>query len=105
MLFRGLLNCGRTMVYTVLLLMMVLYIFSCIGIEVVAHHRLAEGADMDPIFRSIVDEHFYSLPATMLTLFRFVTMDNLHQVYTPLIEQDWTLALFFLTVILVISIA
>mmetsp|Transcript_13433 Transcript_13433/g.31584 ORF Transcript_13433/g.31584 Transcript_13433/m.31584 type:complete len:897 (+) Transcript_13433:135-2825(+) len=104
LLVKGLLTSMKTIFYTLLLLFMVLYMASCISMEIITNHRLAKGDKADPVFQEHVQANFNSLHQTMLTLTQFVTLDNMNLIYKPLIDQDWKLAGFFMIVILLVSI-
>merc|ERR1719440_1923580 len=105
MLVKGLLNSAATMVYTLMLLFIIIYIFSCMSIELVTNHASNRpGEDFDPEFHEFVEKNFATLPLTMLTLMQFATLDNMNLVYMPLIKKSWWLAFFFLTIIMVVSV-
>lgn len=104
MIVRGLLSSLVVMANTCLVLFAVLYIFSSIGIEIINKHRLNRGQHPDAEFQEHVEKYFSSLPSTMMTLVQFACMDDLSQVYRLLIEKDGWLALYFLAIILVVSI-
>lgn len=104
MLVRGLLNSASTMLYTLLMLIIIIYIFSCMSIEIITNHALAKGPDADPEFQEFVKENFKSLPLTMITLMQFASLDNMNLLYMPLIKKCWWLSFFFIAIILVISI-
>ena len=69
MLVRGMLNSASTMVYTLLMLMVVIYICACMSMELVTNHEMARpGPSYDPEFAEFVEENFGSLPVTMMSL-------------------------------------
>lgn len=104
MLARGFIHSIRTMFYTMLLLFLTLYVFSSIAIDIITNHNLARGTEADPRFQAHVEEYFADLPLTMLTLLQFVCMDGAALIYKPLIKLDWKLAIYFISIILIISI-
>jgi len=104
MLVRGLLDSAGTMFYTLGILSAMLYIFSCIGVELITNHPLAKGPDADPMFKHVVDKFFSSLPNVMLTLMQFVCMDSIGAIYRPLVEKEAYLIIYFVAVILIIPI-
>jgi len=105
MLVRGLLNSASTMVYTLLMLVVVIYICACMSMEIVTNHEMARpGPSYDPEFAEFVTENFGTLPVTMMSLIQFATMDNMNLLYMPLIKKSWWLGCFFISIILVISI-
>jgi len=102
-LVRGLIESVSTMLYTLLLLCCILYIFSCIGYQILSQHHLA-GPNGDAEFRHHVDLYFSSLPKTMLTLVQFVSMDSASSIYQPLVEKDALLFAYFASIILVVPV-
>lgn len=104
LLVSGLLNCASTMFYTLSLLVIVLYIFACVGAELIGMHDLARGPTQDDVFSEIVENYFSSVPQTMLTLVQFALSDSVASIYKPLIEADYFLLLYFVGTILVIGI-
>lgn len=101
MLLRGFLNSAGVMFYTFVVVFVTLYVFSCLGIELISKHRL-NATDID--FEAHVQKHFKTLGTTMFTLVRFVYLDNCAEVYKPLVDKDPWLSLYFLTMILILSI-
>mmetsp|Transcript_7817 Transcript_7817/g.17321 ORF Transcript_7817/g.17321 Transcript_7817/m.17321 type:complete len:700 (+) Transcript_7817:70-2169(+) len=102
MLVRGLLTAIKTMIYTLLMLTIMLYIFSTIGIEVITKNGSMRE---DPELREHIDTHFGSIPEAMLTLLQFVTLDSMNLIYVPLVRHSWVLAVYFIAIILSVSIA
>lgn len=101
MLVRGLFHSATTMLHTVALLGIVLYMFGCAGHELLANHSLAQ---VDGPFKDCVDTYFRTLGLTLLTLVQFVTDDNLVYVYRPLILADWTLLFYFMPLMMIVTI-
>lgn len=98
----GLLLSSSTMISTMALICLCLYIFACVGVEVITKDAvLRQDASLD----AIIDEHFTSVPTTMLTLFQFVTADSVAAIYSPLIKAKWFLMIYFFPIVLVVSIA
>eukprot|EP00421_Protoceratium_reticulatum_P008382 CAMPEP_0168374022 /NCGR_PEP_ID=MMETSP0228-20121227/9088_1 /TAXON_ID=133427 /ORGANISM="Protoceratium reticulatum, Strain CCCM 535 (=CCMP 1889)" /LENGTH=310 /DNA_ID=CAMNT_0008386959 /DNA_START=222 /DNA_END=1150 /DNA_ORIENTATION=+ len=97
------------MIYTLLLMTLIIYFFSSLGIELVRHHPLVEGEEPDSEFVDIAIRYFRDLPTTMLTLVQFVCLDSIGSIYKPLVEKDLAhgnglLVVYFTMTILVISI-
>jgi len=99
-LVRAMTHCASTIVYTLGFLFTSIYVFSCVGVELIAHN----GLTADPEFQVHVDRYFRSLPVTMFTLIRFACMDDMSDAYETLVDHDWTLAIYFISVILVVGI-
>jgi len=104
MLVRGLLTSATIMTYTFVILFLVLYIFSSLGIEVITKHQLNMGPEPDPEFQEHVEKYFRTLPSAMLTLLQFACLDEVATVYRPLVSKDPWLAFYFAAVILVVGI-
>eukprot|EP00929_Paragymnodinium_shiwhaense_P081653 TRINITY_DN4278_c0_g1_i2.p1 TRINITY_DN4278_c0_g1~~TRINITY_DN4278_c0_g1_i2.p1 ORF type:complete len:712 (-),score=116.94 TRINITY_DN4278_c0_g1_i2:149-2284(-) len=104
MMIKGLVDSFTTMWNTLLLLAIVMYLFSCLSMEIITGSELAVGESADPIFQSIVEQHFRSIPITMLTLIQFLTMDSIAAIYKPLTERQPWLILYFAGVILIVGI-
>lgn len=104
MLVQGLVNCAGTMVYTLGLLLIILFIFASCSFELITDNPLAKGPDYDPEFARIVDSYFPNIAVTMLTLIQFVCLDSVGAIYKPLIEKDPILLIYFAAVILTIPV-
>eukprot|EP00930_Biecheleria_cincta_P032945 TRINITY_DN22811_c0_g1_i1.p1 TRINITY_DN22811_c0_g1~~TRINITY_DN22811_c0_g1_i1.p1 ORF type:complete len:531 (-),score=94.10 TRINITY_DN22811_c0_g1_i1:82-1674(-) len=104
MLVQGLLSSANTMLYTLLLIFAILYMFACLGMELLYEHPLVVGPDRDEEFAWNVEEYFRSIPIAMLSLLQFVCWDNPVLVYRPLAQGGVFLCLYFLAVILVVGI-
>eukprot|EP00931_Biecheleriopsis_adriatica_P023257 TRINITY_DN14729_c0_g2_i1.p1 TRINITY_DN14729_c0_g2~~TRINITY_DN14729_c0_g2_i1.p1 ORF type:complete len:358 (+),score=64.90 TRINITY_DN14729_c0_g2_i1:23-1096(+) len=101
-LVNGLLSSGNTMLSTCGLLSLTLYMFTCLGVELItkdAHLRAHEET------AEIVRRDFGSVQATLLTLLQFVTVDSVAAIYVPLIKQQPYLIMYFLLLIVTVSIA
>lgn len=100
-LVSGLLSAWDTMVSTTGLIMIWLYIFGCVALEFIT-----TDAELlaDPATTSIVKENFGSLPKATLTLLQFVTMDAIANVYYPLVMAKPVLIIYFLPLLMFLSI-
>jgi Ca2+-binding EF-hand superfamily protein len=105
MLVRGLLASALTIVYTFILMFMLVYVYACIGIELVTK---SEYNNISPVFNDLVNESFYSIPRTMLTLCQFFTLDSIGGIYTPMILATLPyphIMMYFGSFVLICSIA
>jgi len=95
------LHSGKIMLYTLLLLLLMLYIFACIGVQIITM-----GSDVqDEEYQDIVHTFFRSVPITMLTLIQFVCLDSIGSIYKPLIEKSPLFMVpYFVMLILVVGI-
>jgi len=101
LLVEGLKSGLGMMFYVVALLFCILYVFGCVGIEIITKNGLV-GKDEE--FTLVVENNFESLPGSMLTLMQFIAMDSVAAVYTPLIKKDIFLAVYFVAIILIVSV-
>ncbi|CAE7174101.1 Scn1a [Symbiodinium pilosum] len=98
----GLLTSHNAMFSTLALILLTLYVFACLGVELITKdENLLEIAEI----KLIVDTHFISVFVSMLTLVQFVTVDSVAYIYAPLIKEKPILALYFFAIILIVSIA
>lgn len=96
-------NSAKTVLYTALWGTVILYMFSSVAMEIITI-KYANEEDMPEGVAEVVANYFPSLPMTMLTLVQFVCMDSIGDIYRPLIKHDWVLAVYFMAVILAVSV-
>lgn len=107
MLLRGLLSSLGTMVYTLLILVIVMYVLSSIGLELIVYHPELSSPEPNEEFVHLVETHWSSLPAVMLTLLQFVCHES--EIFRPLVELDvreggCLLLIYFVGVVLILPI-
>jgi len=102
MLVRGLMGSFGTMVYTMSLIFVMIYIFACMSIEVITKKW---RYSRKPEIAALVAFYFNDLPTTMLSLLQFVSMDSMSGLYFTLIKHDPELVCFFLPFILIVSVS
>lgn len=100
-LVRGFLNSMTSMMYTLSAMFVCIYVYSVIALEVIT--KTAQGTD-DEDFQRQVDKYFSSIPQAMFTLMRFTCLDNMSDVYEPLVAKYPAIAIYFICVTLSISI-
>lgn len=101
-LVSGLLTSCNTMMSTLALLSLVLYIFAVLGIEMIAKDDTLQA---DVVTSRIIQENFSSLFVIMMTLSQFVTMDSIASIYIPLIKKKPELSSYFIALVIIVSIA
>jgi len=103
MLVRGLLSSAQAIFYTFVLMVLILYVFACMGVELITKaDEMREGEGL----ADIIDDKFSSVPVIMLTLIQFVTLDSIGAIYVPLIHKSpYMMAPYFIIFILVVSVA
>jgi len=85
-----------TMASALLMMLMTIYIFACVGVEFTA-----KGEWTEEEVRDLVRTRYSSLPLTMLSLLQFVTGDSISGLYYPSSVQKSALCIYF--VVLLIS--
>jgi voltage-gated sodium channel len=101
MLVCGLLSSAGTMMYILVLLVIIIYVFACMGVELFTKNaRLRE----DRVFDSYVERYWTDLPVSMLTLIQFVNLDGIGAIYTPMVRSEPWAGLFFVSFMLIVSI-
>eukprot|EP00415_Alexandrium_ostenfeldii_P000383 UN0383 len=99
-LVQGLLNCMGTMMSAFILLFMTIYLFACFGAELIT-----KPYKDHPEVGAVIARHYSSVPRIILTLCRFLSMDSASSVYVPLVTQSPLLAVYFLLLVLIVTIA
>jgi voltage-gated sodium channel len=100
-LANGLLCSLRTVLSACILILMTVYMFACLGIELISRNTSLQE---DPVTAEVIQTHFRSLPMAMLTLCQFASADSIAIVYTPLVERVWYLGFYFSAVWLVVTV-
>ena len=97
----GFLTAWETIFASALLITILLFVFSCIAIEVIAKDK--DLLRPDSATMNIVEENFFGVGRSMLTLGQFVTLDGITEVAYPLMYEKPWLVIYFYAVLLVIS--
>lgn len=100
-LVRGLLTSFDVMASSFVLVILMLYIFACLGMELIGGD---EELKLNPATMKQAED-FEEAWKALLTLFQFVTLDSTPAVYVPLINAKPVLAPYFLTLLLSVGIA
>lgn len=98
----GLLTSFDTILSTLSLLTLVLYICACLGVELIAQDP---DLYLDPSLEKIMETNFSSLGTCIMFLVQFVTLDSVAAVYMPICEKKPLLIIYFVGLILVVSIS
>merc|ERR1719330_1691262 len=72
--------------------------FAILGVELITKDPLLADT---PYF----DERFGNLGRIILTLLQFVTLDDVNEIYLPIVQKRPWLVLYFLALILIVSLA
>jgi hypothetical protein len=105
LLVQGLCLSVLPMLWTLLLLMTLLYVFSVLGMEVIGGHEDNTIDEQTCPNYAVAMANFQNLGDSMMTLLQFVTLDGGYEVYRPLISCRPELAMYFIVFILLGSIA
>lgn len=99
----GLLTAGQTILSMTMLIAVSLFIFACVAVELIAkdpdlrdHH--------DTSIQALVETNFFGLNRALLTLLQFVTLDDIADIYFPLVLEKPYLCAFFFPILIFISI-
>jgi len=97
----GFLAAFRTVLSACLLILLTVYVFACLAIELITRNS---SLRQDPVTAQVIHTHFPSLQVTMLTLVQFANTDSIAAVYKPIVERAWHLVFFFGLVWLIVTI-
>ncbi|CAE7585170.1 Cacna1b [Symbiodinium microadriaticum] len=103
-LINGLLNSAKLMISVFVILALFIYIFACLGVELISMDEdLREGIGKNET-KDLIDNHFATLPLTMLTLVQFITLDSVAAIYLPLMRVKPLLAFYVVPILLILPI-
>eukprot|EP00438_Fugacium_kawagutii_P002427 Skav234615 [mRNA] locus=scaffold3216:19693:30775:+ [translate_table: standard] len=125
----GLLTAAQTIMSMTLLIGVSLFIFACVAVEnlgekgpggwakgqwlssfftgwiwIIAKDDSLRLNPSDPAIAVLVEENFYGLNRSMLTLLQFVTLDDIADIYYPLCMEKPYLIAFFFPILIFISV-
>jgi len=101
-IIQGLLRSAETMISTGIVLIIVIYLFACVGLRLITTDKDFQN---DPELRSILEEYFPNLGVTMLTLSQFIYADSISTIYIPLMRKKWHLCFYFIPLMIALSIS
>ena len=99
-LLRGLFSAANTLFAIAVVLFMMLYVFACIGVELITK---VEG--WPPEEQAIIDKYFSDVLTLMFTLVQFVFHDSTAKIYRGLVLHDKSLICYFMLFFLFVSVA
>ncbi|OLP94403.1 Voltage-dependent T-type calcium channel subunit alpha-1H [Symbiodinium microadriaticum] len=97
----SLLTAGQTMLSMTALILLALFIFGCVAVELIRKDQ--ELLD-DPETGPVVRKYFNTLPTSILTLLQFVTLDSVAAIYYPLLVVRPLLIIFFAPILVIVSV-
>mmetsp|Transcript_26149 Transcript_26149/g.60552 ORF Transcript_26149/g.60552 Transcript_26149/m.60552 type:complete len:503 (-) Transcript_26149:130-1638(-) len=101
-LIRGLLTSFDVMASAFFLVILMLYIFACLGMELIGGD---DELKQNPETSQYALQHFNSCWQAIMTLFQFVTLDSTPAIYVPLVNAKPILGAYFLVLLLAVGIA
>jgi len=95
MMVAAVMNCFRSLVWVIVLLLVTLYVFAVLFLQIATDYRAeAHGGDR---IASTLEEHFGSISKGMYSLFLTITGGiSWGEVADPLIMADWVYGVFFM---------
>jgi voltage-gated sodium channel len=99
LLVNGLINSFLTIIWTLVLLGILVYIFSILALEVIEPDHTKSS-----VYNQVVEDSFGSFLKTVLTLFQFVTLDSLGAIYRPMVLEEPLLGFYFLAFVVLVPI-
>jgi hypothetical protein len=103
-LIRGLLDSGRTLLWTYIMIGAVLYIFAIFGVYLIGKDSSFADAGDDEA-AEIALEYFGDVPKCFITLFQTMTLDSWTAIARPLMRHSDVVAPYFILVILMVVLA
>lgn len=92
----------RTMLSVCLLVLVVVFVFACMGCETL---NTSERLWDNDATREIVSARFGNLPMAILTLMQFANSDSISAIYVPICEEEPLFVFYFLALWLVVTVA
>lgn len=97
-LIRGLMDSGRTLLWTYVILFAVLYVFAVFGVFLIGK---SEAFKEDEVASEIAATYFGDVPKAFITLFQVLTLDSWTAIARPMMLYSDYIAPFFILYILV----
>lgn len=94
-MLRGLVECGRTLFWTYVMIITMLFIFGIVGTDFIAK---------DPLFLydDAVQEYFGTLPDSIFTLMQVMTLDSWTFICRPMMKKAGWVGLYFIALIMLV---
>merc|ERR1719440_606075 len=94
-MLRGLVECGRTLFWTYVMILTMLFIFGIVGTDFIAK-------DPNFLYDDSVQEYFGTLPDSIFTLMQVMTLDSWTFIARPMMKKLRWVSLYFVALILLV---
>ncbi|OLP77097.1 Voltage-dependent N-type calcium channel subunit alpha-1B [Symbiodinium microadriaticum] len=101
-LVQGLMHSLTTLLWTFLLIMILMYVFAILGMEVIT---IDTRSDPGTAYNTVAAANFRSFQDAILTLLQIFSLDSIGSIYRPLVNHRMFLFFYFIAAILVLAIA
>jgi voltage-gated sodium channel len=100
LLVHGLINSFLTIVWTLVLLGIMVYLFAVLALE-----TIKLDGEKSEYYNAVVQDNFGDFFKAAMTLFQFVTLDSVGAIYRPLLLEQPVLIFYFLAFVVIVSIS
>ena len=84
--YQGLIMSLPITFWTLILVLLCVFLFAMLCAELVVRPVRTYPQEFPEEYIQLIDQHFFSLEASMLTFVQFITMDNIATIYKPMIK-------------------
>ncbi|CAE7242133.1 CACNA1B [Symbiodinium sp. CCMP2592] len=102
-LVQGLMHSLTTLLWTFLLIMILMYVFAILGMEVITIDTSSDPGTA--AYNTVAAANFRSFQDAILTLLQIFSLDSIGSIYRPLVNHRMFLFFYFIAAILVLAIA
>ncbi|CAL1126428.1 unnamed protein product, partial [Cladocopium goreaui] len=101
-LVQGLFHSLGTLLWTFLLISILMYVGAIVGMELI---RLDEDLPLDHPYNKASSNNFSDFIDALMTLLQIFSLDSIGAIYKPIIKHRFFLLVYFMSVLLLLSIA
>merc|ERR1712190_387149 len=99
LLVQGMMHSLLTLLWTLVIILIFCYCFSIVGMEFIR-----SSPEYGEEYQAVVDNNFTNLRDAMLMHLQFLTLDDIGEIYRPLIQKRPELSIYFVSFIMLVSI-